>query len=116
MQLSRGKSIIGQADYSRVRRDSGIIARVTRPTTFPLSSRLLMFLLAFCPCLLAQSTQTSVTPLADEDSSGSCHYEIMLQRGNKPVRAVWVIFDRGRDIMKFYSHAEVVGFTSTMSH
>lgn len=99
-----------------MRRDPSIISRVTRLTTFPLSSHLLMFLLAFCPCLLAQSTLTSVTPLADEDSSGSCHYEIMLPQGNKPVCAVWVIFDRGRDIMKFYSHAEVVGFTSTMAH
>jgi hypothetical protein len=40
----------------------------------------------------------------------------MLPQGNKPVRAVWVIFDRGRDIMKFYSQAEVVGFTSTIAH
>jgi pimeloyl-ACP methyl ester carboxylesterase len=59
---------------------------------------------------LAQSNQTTVTPLADEDFSGACHYEITLPQGNKPVRAVWVIFDRGRDITKFYSDAEVVGF------
>ena len=93
-----------------MRRDPGIIASVTAPTTFSLTSRLLVFLFAFCPCLMAQSIQTTVTPLAGEDFTGSCHYEITMPGGNRPVRAVWVIFDRGRDITKFYSDAAVVGF------
>jgi len=72
--------------------------------------RVLILLFAFSSSVLAQSDQTTVTPLPDEDFSGPCHYEITLPAGDRHVRAVWVIFDRGRDIMKFYSDPDVVAF------
>jgi len=60
--------------------------------------------------LRAQSFETTVTPLAKETFSGPCRYDLTLPAGNRAVSAVWVTFDRGRDIMKFYSDPEVVDF------
>ncbi len=58
----------------------------------------------------AQSYTTTVTPLADETFAGPCRYDIAFPAGKRTVRAVWVTFDRGRDIMKFYDDPEVVAF------
>jgi hypothetical protein len=73
-------------------------------------ARVLILFFALCSPLLAQSYQTTVTPLPDENFSGPCHFDITLPAGNHRIRAVWVIFDRGRDIMKFYSDRDVVEF------
>jgi dienelactone hydrolase len=59
----------------------------------------------------AQSFETTVTPLAGETFAGPCRYELTLPAGKRTVRAVWVTFDRGLDIMKFYSDPEVVAFS-----
>jgi hypothetical protein len=72
--------------------------------------RVLILLLASASSVLAQKYQTTVTPLPGENFAESCRYKITLPAGNHPIRAVWVIFDRGRDIMKFYSDPEVVKF------
>lgn len=58
----------------------------------------------------AQSFHTTVEPLPDEDFAGPCHYDLTLPAGKSSVRAVWVTYDRGRDIMKFYSDPSVVAF------
>src|SRR5260370_9851394 len=58
----------------------------------------------------AQSYTTTVTPLADETFAGPCRYDIAFPAGKRTVRAVWVTFDRARDIMKFYDDPEVVAF------
>ena len=58
----------------------------------------------------AQSFETTVVPLASETLAGPCHYDLTLPSGHRTVRAVWVTYDRGLDIMKFYSDPEVVAF------
>jgi hypothetical protein len=57
-----------------------------------------------------QSFQTAVTPLQNETFAGPCRYDLTLPAGRHPVLAVWVTFDRGLDIMKFYSDPDVVAF------
>ena len=57
-----------------------------------------------------QSFETTVAPLASETLAGPCHYDLTLPAGRRAVRAVWVTFDRGEDIMKFYSDPDVVAF------
>ena len=58
----------------------------------------------------AQSFETAVTPLSNETFAGPCLYDLSLPAGRRAIRAVWVTFDRGQDIMKFYSDPEVVAF------
>jgi hypothetical protein len=58
----------------------------------------------------AQSFETTVTPLPNETFAGPCRYDLTLPAGRHPVLAVWVTFDRGLDIMKFYRDADVVAF------
>jgi hypothetical protein len=58
----------------------------------------------------SQSYETTVAPLPGETFAKPCHYEITLPAGRRTVRAVWVTFDRGEDIMKFYSDPDVVAF------
>jgi len=58
----------------------------------------------------AQSFETTVTPLSNETFADPCRYDLTLPAGGHTVRAVWVTFDRGRDIMKFYSDSDVVAF------
>src|SRR5438045_3014017 len=54
--------------------------------------------------------QTSVDPVADEDIASACQYEITLMNPTRPVRAVWVIFDRGRDMLRYYGDPDVQAF------
>lgn|GEM_PF-1295486 len=72
--------------------------------------RILILLLAAASLGDAQSFKTTVTPFPGEDIAGPCHYDITFPAGHRTVRAVWVTFDRGRDIMKFYSDPEVISF------
>jgi dienelactone hydrolase len=71
---------------------------------------ILVSLLLLVPHVQAQSFATTVAPLSNETLAGPCHYDLTLPAGHRPVRAVWVTFDRGRDIMKFYSDPDVVAF------
>jgi hypothetical protein len=64
----------------------------------------------------AQSFKTTVTPLPTENFAGPCLYDLTLPAGHRAVRAVWVTFDRGRDIMKFYSDPDVVAFGDVIWH
>lgn len=54
--------------------------------------------------------ETVVKPLPTEDISGPCHYSITIPPGNEPVRGVWLIFDRGRDVHELASDSDVLGF------
>ncbi len=58
----------------------------------------------------AQSFETTVALLPNETFASPCHYDLTLPAGRHPVRAVWVSFDRGRDVMQFYSDHDVVAF------
>jgi dienelactone hydrolase len=54
--------------------------------------------------------QTTVAPKPDEDFLGDCRYEITIPNPARPIRAVWVIFDRGRDMLRYYGDPEVQAF------
>lgn len=53
---------------------------------------------------------TTVSPLPSENIAQPCRYELVISDSSKPVRAVWVIFDRGRDLLRIYNHLEVTPF------
>jgi hypothetical protein len=60
---------------------------------------------------VAQPTyKTTVAPLPGENLAGPCSYDMTLPAGKRTVRAAWVTFDRGRDIMKYYSDPDVHAF------
>ena len=69
-------------------------------------------LLSARPALHAQGVvfQTSVAPQADEDLASDCRYEITLTNSSRTVRGVWVIFDRGRDMLRYYGDPDVQAF------
>jgi dienelactone hydrolase len=54
--------------------------------------------------------ETAVVPLADEDIDSICRYSITLPQGDEPVRGVWVIFDRGRDVHELSLDPDVAVF------
>jgi hypothetical protein len=54
--------------------------------------------------------QTTVAPLPDEDLAAPCHYELTLPDRSQSVNTVWVIFDRGRDMLRYYGDPEVLRF------
>jgi hypothetical protein len=54
--------------------------------------------------------QTSVAPQEDEDLASACRYELTLTDRSRPVRAVWVIFDRGRDMLRHYGDPDIHAF------
>jgi hypothetical protein len=54
--------------------------------------------------------QTTVAPKPDEDILGDCHYEITIPNPARQIRAVWGIFDRGRDMLRYYGDPEVQAF------
>jgi len=60
----------------------------------------------------AQSKQfkTSVASLSGENFAGSCSFELTLPAPEKPVNAVWLTYDRGYDISRYYSDPQVVAF------
>lgn len=67
-------------------------------------------LLLASSCAFAQSThfETSVVPLPNEDIAAVCHYTLTIPSPEHPIRAVWVIFDRGRDVHDLYSDPAVM--------
>jgi len=54
--------------------------------------------------------QTSVAAQPDEDMASDCRYEITLTDRTRIVRAVWVIFERSRDTLRYYRDADVRAF------
>jgi dienelactone hydrolase len=54
--------------------------------------------------------QTSVAPQGDEDLASACRYEMTLPDPSRQVRGVWVIFDRGRDMLRYYGDPDVQAF------
>ena len=58
----------------------------------------------------APTYATAVAPKPDDNIAAPCRYDLTLPAGRRTVRAVWVTYDRGRDITKFYSDADVSAF------
>jgi dienelactone hydrolase len=54
--------------------------------------------------------ETLVKPAQDEDLASDCRYELTIPNPTHPIRAVWVIFERGRELTAFYRDAEVMAF------
>lgn len=54
--------------------------------------------------------ETSVSPLPNEDIAAGCHSELTIAAPEHPITAVWVIYDRGRDVHELYSDASVLAF------
>jgi hypothetical protein len=54
--------------------------------------------------------QTSVAAQSDEDLASPCRYEIILMDPSRTFRGVWVIFDRGRDMLRYYGDPDVQAF------
>jgi hypothetical protein len=57
----------------------------------------------------ANDFEVTVQPLANEDFV-PCHYALSIPHSGHAIRAVWVIFDRGRDVHRFYKDPTVVAF------
>jgi dienelactone hydrolase len=64
------------------------------------------------PAIAAQGLvfQTSVIPQPDEDLAAACRYEITLTDPSRTVQAVWVIFERSREMVEYYRDADVQAF------
>jgi hypothetical protein len=54
--------------------------------------------------------ETSVVPLPHEDIASTCHYTLTIPSPEDPIRAIWVIFDRGHDVHDLYSDPAVLEF------
>ncbi|HKV63017.1 MAG TPA: hypothetical protein VJO16_13960 [Candidatus Acidoferrum sp.] len=66
--------------------------------------RLALAVMLFLPFIAAAQgvvCQTSVAPKPDEEILADCRYEITIPNPARPIRAVWVIFDRGRDMLRY---------------
>ena len=51
--------------------------------------------------------KATVEPLPGENFTGPCSFELSIPSPTKRVRAVWITYDRGFDISRYYSDAEV---------
>src|ERR1700676_4910190 len=56
--------------------------------------------------------RTTVVPLGDEDLSSPCVYDIVIPAPNARTRAVWVVFERGLDVQRFYDDVQVRAFAT----
>jgi len=73
---------------------------------------LLATTLLLAPHAAAQGVvfQTSVAPKPEENIATDCRYEVTIPNPSRSVRAVWVIFDRGRDMLRYYGDPDVQSF------
>jgi dienelactone hydrolase len=54
--------------------------------------------------------QTSVAAQPDEDLAEACKYEITVTNPSRSVQGVWIIFERSRDMLRYYQDADVRAF------
>jgi dienelactone hydrolase len=57
-----------------------------------------------------QEFATTIVAHEDENLSENCTFKMTLPARDKPVRGVWLTYDRGFDIMKYYDDPAVVAF------
>jgi hypothetical protein len=83
-----------------------------RTLPFGIQSVWILVLLFVQPVIAAPGVvfQTSVAPQPDEDLAAACRYEITLTDPSMTVKGVWVIFDRGRDMLRWYGDPDVQAF------
>lgn len=69
----------------------------------------------WCLCAFGQTPQekqTIVNPLPDEEILQPCQYQMVLPETTSPIRAAWVIFDRGQDYLQWFRDRRVRAFAS----
>jgi dienelactone hydrolase len=57
-----------------------------------------------------QEFKTTVQPLAGENLRGQCSFELWVPGAIRRLRSVWITYDRGYDITRYYTDAEVRTF------
>ena len=70
----------------------------------------ILFLVSSCFAAQTVRFETEVTPLPNEDIASACHYALTIPDPDRPIPAVWIIFDRSHDVHDLYSDAEVLAF------
>jgi hypothetical protein len=93
----------------------GYVVSILTPVKTILLALLSVDVLAglFSPVTLAPQGvvfQVSVAPSPDEDLASECQYELTLPDRTRTVESVWVIFDRGRDMLRYYGDPDVYAF------
>jgi hypothetical protein len=69
----------------------------------------------WCLCAFAQTPrekQTIVNPLPNEEILQPCQYQMVLPQTTSPLRAAWVIYDRGQDYLQWFLDRRVRAFAS----
>jgi dienelactone hydrolase len=54
--------------------------------------------------------QTSVAPRPEEDLAAACRYEITVTNPSRSVHGIWVVFERSRDMLRYYRDTDVRAF------
>src|SRR5438105_2684345 len=57
-----------------------------------------------------EERRTLVAPLPDEEIAHPCEYRMILPETKDPIKAMWTIFDRGQDWLKWYQDRQVRAF------
>jgi hypothetical protein len=94
------------------RRSSSGARRMIRTRTLPAVATLLGLLLSTrgghaAPRIVLQ---TSVAPQPGEDLAADCRYELTLPDPSRTARDAWIIFERGRDMLRYYHDPDVQAF------
>ena len=69
----------------------------------------------WCLCAFSQVSrekQTIVNPLPLEEILEPCQYRMFLPETTRPIRAAWVIFDRGQDYLQWFRNRRIRAFAS----
>jgi hypothetical protein len=67
----------------------------------------------WCLCAFSQTSQEKqamVNPLPDEEILQPCQYQLFLPDTTRPIRAAWVIFDRGQDYLQWFRKRRIRAF------
>src|SRR5437868_2558634 len=58
----------------------------------------------------AEEHRTVVTPMPDEEILRPCEYRLLLPESSDPIKAVWTVFDRGQDYLRWYQDPQIRAF------
>ena len=59
-----------------------------------------------------EERRTVVTPLPEENILRPCEYRMILPETKDPIRAIWTIFDRGQDYLRWYQDRQIRAFAN----
>jgi hypothetical protein len=81
-----------------------------------MSSRFLRFaalplLMALqCPAQQPSVTSAEIPPVEGETTAGPCRFELTIPNSEAAIRAVWTVYDRGRETTDFYNDLDLYRF------